>query len=142
MDGMKIHKVNIAPSLCFYFFLVVIAEVTFGNPDFPITIWQFDRISAWQWSVPVHAVGFIWLFLCNWLFYDRSIRIPVVASTLYFLLCETANWWIFDFFVYEAYPVGEAYPFGRAASFWLIILLYTLLCTATSLILRRRTDGG
>ena len=136
MDGMKINKVNIAPSVCFYFFLVVIAEVTFGNPDFPMTVWRFDTVPAWQWSVPVHAAGFFWLFFCNWIFYDRSIRFPIVASTLYFLVCETANWWIFHFFSYEAGP------FGRTASFWFIILLYTLLCTATSLLLRRRTDGG
>jgi hypothetical protein len=142
MDNMKIEKVNIAPTVCFYAFLVVISEVTLGNPEFPITVWRFVTIPTWQWSVPVHAIGFILLFFFNWLFYDKSIRIPIIASILYFLICETANWYIFHFFVYEPYPAGEALPIGAAGSFWFIILLYTALCTATSLLLRRRTNGG
>lgn len=136
MGNMKIKKENIVPAGCFYIFSVVIAEATLGNPEFPLTVWRFVSIPAWQWSVPVHAIGLIWLFFCNQLYYDRSIRIPIIASTLYFLACEIANWSIFHFFVYEPYPAGEA------GSFWLIILLYTVLCTATSLMLRRRTNGG
>ena len=142
MDGMKIKKENIVPAGCLYAFSVVIAEVTLGNPEFPITVWRFVEIPSWQWSAPVHAFGFIWLFFCNRLFYDRSIRIPIIASTLYFLACEALNWSVFHFFVYEPYPTGEPHHIGAAGSFWLIILLYTLLSTATSLLFRRRTDGG
>ncbi|MBC2717367.1 MAG: hypothetical protein HF978_18840 [Desulfobacteraceae bacterium] len=133
---MKIKKNSIIQAAVFYACSVVIAEATFGNPNFPINLWRFEIILAWQWSVPVHAAGFIWLFFCNRLFYDQSIMIPIFVSILFFIACETANWSVFHFFVYEPYPVGKAYPLGSAGSFWLIIFLYSVLCTVTSFLLR------
>ena len=136
MDGIKIKKSSIIQAAIFYTCSVVISEATFGNPDFPINVWRFEMIPAWQWSVPVHVAGFIWLFLCNRLFYDQNIRIPIIVAILFFLACETANWSIFHFFVYEPYPAGEAYPLGAAGSFWFIILIYSVLCTVTSMLFR------
>ena len=133
---MKIKKESMILAAVCYVLLVGSSEATLGNPDFPFTVWRFETIPTWQWSIPVHVFGFIWLLFLNQLFYDRSIRIPIIVSTLFFLACETANWSIFNFFVYEPNPVGKAYPLGAAGSFWLIILLYTVLCTITSYIFR------
>jgi len=137
MDLMKIKK-NILQASIFYTVSVVISEATFGNPDFFINFWRFETISNWQWSIPVHAAGFIWLFFCNRLFYDKSIVIPIFASLIYFIACETINWSFFHFFVYEPYPMGEAYPLGTAGSFWLIIFLYSVLCTVTTFLLKTK----
>lgn len=137
---MKTQKNSIIYAAVFYACSVVISEATFGNPDFFINLWRFELISVWQWSVPVHTAGFIWLFFCNRFFYDQSIMIPIVASLLFFIACEIANWSIFHFFVYEPFPIGEAYPTGAAGSFWLVIFLYSVLCTVTGFLFRTGND--
>lgn len=133
---MKISKNSMIQAAVFYACSVVISEMTLGNPEFPISVWRFVTIPAWQWSLPVHAAGFIWIFLCNNRFYDHGMRVPIVVSTLFFLVCETANWSMFHFFIYEPYPMGDRFHLGAAGSFWFIILLYTVLCTVTSFLLR------
>jgi hypothetical protein len=110
---------------------VFIGEITIGNPDFPFTIYHFDKIQAWQWSVPVHFTGFCWLLFWNNIFRRQVIILPIAVSTLFFLVGETANWFVFQFFKYEESPLGAA------GSFWIIIFLYIGMCTITSYIIRK-----
>lgn len=111
---------------------VFLGEITFGNPDFPITVWYFKKIPSWQWSLPVHMAGFIWLLVCNRLFSKRSVMLPIIAATLFFLGGETLNWYILEIFEYA----GRT-PWQRALSFWTVILMYAGLCTGVVLVLRR-----
>lgn len=110
---------------------VILGEMTFGNPEFPLTIWYFEKIPAWQWSLPVHLAGFLWLTACNRLFINRSVLVPVFLAALFFLVGEALNWYVFDFFAY----VGDL-PWQKALSFWVVFAMYIGLCTAAVLILR------
>ena len=110
---------------------IILGEMTFGNPDFPLTVWYFKTIPAWQWSLPVHLTGFIWLVACNRLLAARSALLPVLLSTAFFFLGETLNRYFLGFFVYA----GDL-PWQKALSFWSIIAMYAGLCTGAVLILR------
>lgn len=115
----------------FYGLSVTISELTIGNPNFPVTIWCFTTIPGWVWSLPVHTVGFLWLFAVNRWFEGKHIFVPVTLSTLFFFLAESANWFWFHFFQYGPRP------FDSVISFWIVIALYAILCTFCSLLLRR-----
>ena len=112
---------------------VVIGELTFGNPAFPLTVWYFEKIPAWQWSLPVHLAGFIWLVACNRFFSGRPVLIPVLSATCFFFIGETANWYFLDFFAYAGDQAWE-----KAVSFWIVIVMYAGLCAGGILILRTR----
>jgi len=115
----------------FYVFSVGISELTLGNPNFPVTIWWFTEIPGWTWSLPVHAIGFLFILAVNGWFERKHILAPVTVTTLFFFLAESANWYCFHFFQYGPHP------FGPTASFWIVIALYAVLCTLCSLLLRR-----
>ena len=128
---MALKKDKIIKSAVFFGVMIFIGEITLGNPDFPITLWKFEKISCWQWSVPVHAAGFIWMLFWNKIFINRNIILPILFSTLFFTAGETANWFVFNFFKYMENP------FGAIGSFWIIILLYLGLCSMSCIIIRK-----
>lgn len=131
---MKISR--IIPAAIFYSISVFLAEVTFGNPEFPFTLWVFDNLSAYRWSVPVHLAGFLWLLFWSKVLHQKHILFPTVVATLFFLSGETANRFLFRFFTYEENPFGSA-----ESSFWMIIGLYFILCFVTGFILRSKDQG-
>ena len=114
-----------------YAALIVLAELTFGNPAFPVNLWTFKAIPAYKWSVPIHAVGLLWLFFVNSLLDDKPLYVPVLMSVGFFLLAELSNLLVFHFFEYT--PVS---PLGSFPSFIAVILLYALLCAVCSLFVR------
>lgn len=119
--------------MLFYVFSVILSEATLGNPDFPITLWAFQKISVFYWSGPVHSIGFLWLLFWVKKLRNKSILFSILASVLFFLTMETANWFVFQFFSYEPFL------FGAKGSFTTIILLYVILCSVTCMILRQDT---
>jgi hypothetical protein len=127
---------RIIPAAIFYSISVILAEATFGNPEFPFTLWVFDNISAYKWSVPVHFTGFLWLIFWSKILYQKHLIFPAVMATLFFLFGETANWFLFNFFKYEENQFGSA-----GSSFWIIIGLYFILCSATCIILRSKDQN-
>lgn len=110
---------------------LIVGELTFGNPNFFVTVWYFPHTPAWQWSVPVHTAGFFWMLICVHLFRDRSLIWPVVFSTLFFFIGESLNWCVLNIFEYGGQTSG-----ARITSFWAVILMYLFLCTTTLLVLR------
>ena len=124
---------RIIAAAIFYSISVILAEATLGNPKFPITLWAFDNISVYKWSVPVHLLGFLWLIVWTAILSKKHFIYPAVITTLFFLAGETANWFLFHFFRYEETLFGSA-----SFSFWIIICLYFLLCLFTSIILRSK----
>ena len=131
-----------------YGILVLIAELTLGNPGFPYWLWRFVAIAPLFWSVPVHAVGFVWLY--TWTVIIRRWRrleslqvsrrlmliaviMVVLIGTGYFLGFEALNLLVLGFFSYSPAPFGL--PLGAAASFWLVIALYLFLSLVTAALL-------
>lgn len=113
-----------------YAALVFISENTLGNPDFPIHFWIFTTMPAWQWSVPVHFSGFLWIVFWNVKLKEESIVWAVVACLMFFFSAELLNRHVFHFFIYSRQPLGEDF------SFWVVIGLYVGLCAICSLFLR------
>jgi hypothetical protein len=125
---------TIRTALLFYAFSVILSESTLGNPNFPITLWAFQKISVFYWSVPVHGIGFLWLLFWVKILRDKPILFSILVSSLFFLVMEMANWFVFQFFTYEPYL------FGAEGSFATILLLYVILCSITCMILRSDTN--
>ena len=119
-------------ALAAYAVMVVAAEIVMGNPRFPAHLWKFTAIPAWQWSLPVHLLGFAVILLWTLLLIDRPAAISAAASTVFFIAAETLNLLYFNFFTYGG-PV-----FGTAASFGGILFLYLILCSGTVWNLRRK----
>ena len=117
---------------CVYTGLVTLAELTFGNPAFPATLWSFTGLPAYSWSVPVHAAGFVVLVLANRLFFRKPLYVPVLASLGFFFVAELANLAFFRYFEYT-----QLAPFGPYAAFLAVILLYAFLCAFCSFLLRK-----
>ncbi len=111
--------------------LILLGELTLGNPGFPINLWRFDAIAGWKWSLPVHTVGFLWLYFCNFGLIEEPLIIPALFSTLFFLCCETANRFVFQFFQYGGTMIDAP------AAFWMVIGLYFMVCTLTCAYLRK-----
>ncbi len=109
---------------------VFLAEISFGNPEFPFHFWSFTKIPTWQWSVPVHLSGLVWMVLWSVILRAKPIIWPIIISIGFFLVCEILNWTNFQFFNYSEKP------FGETISFWIVILLYVTLCTITNMMLR------
>lgn len=127
---MAFPKRKILRTAIIYGVLVFMSEITLGNPDFPINFWIFVNIAQWKWSIPVHLSGLLWLILWNFRLKDKSIIWSVLVASLFFIMAETLNWFVFGFFKYSDDP------FGKVASFWIIITLYIILCTLCSFLLR------
>ena len=125
---------NILITAILYTALVFLSEKTFGNPDFPVHFWIFIAIPAWQWSVPVHLSGFLWMVFWNIKLKDKPIEWPVFASLLFFFAAELLNRHLLHFFIYANKPLGAEF------SFWVVIGIYAVLCTICSLLLRRVAD--
>jgi hypothetical protein len=123
---------QIRTAFLFYAFSVTLSESTLGNPDFPITLWAFQKISVFYWSVPVHCMGFLWLLFWAKKLFNKPILFSILVSSLFFLVMETTNWFVFQFFTYEPYL------FGAEGSFAIIILLYMILCSIICMILRQK----
>ncbi len=122
---------RILAAAIFFALAVTVGELTFGNPDFPVTVWRFEKIPAWQWSLPVHAAGFLWILACQRWFSRHPAAVPVLLGTLFFLAGESLNWFVFRFFAY-----GGETPAEQMISFWLVILMYAALCAAVVWLLR------
>jgi xanthine/uracil permease len=125
-------KTDILRGALFFVAALIVGELTFGNPDFILTVWYFPDTPAWQWSLPVHAVGFFWMLICVRLFRNSTLFWPVVFSTLFFFIGESLNWYTLNIFQYGGRSEG-----ARMVSFWTVIAMYFLLCTTVLLILRR-----
>ncbi|MDD5712676.1 MAG: hypothetical protein PHY31_07965 [Smithellaceae bacterium] len=121
---------NILSTFVVYAIMVFLAEITLGNPRFLINIWTFTTVEPWQWSIPVHLLGFAWLMMVNWLLSAHALAWSILLSTLFFLAAEFLNWSVFGFFTYADYPLGTSF------SFWVVILLYACLAATCSLLLR------
>ncbi|MFO7559623.1 MAG: hypothetical protein R6X10_12390 [Desulfobacterales bacterium] len=127
---------RIIPAAIFYSISVFLAEVTFGNPEFPFTLWVFDNLSAYKWSVPVHLAGFLWLIFWNKMFAEKHVIFPAIMATVFFLCGETLNRFFLHYFKYQ-----EIFFRSAEFSFWIIIGLYFILCFATGFILRSKDQG-
>ena len=127
---MKINKNKVILTIILYGILVFFAEITLGNSDFPFNLWVFTKIPTWMWSLPVHLSGIILLFIWNYILKEKHIIWPIFLSSVFFLIAEIANWFVFNFFSYSAYP------FGQAGSFWIVIILYLGLCAICSIFFR------
>jgi hypothetical protein len=114
-----------------YSILIFTAEITLGNPDFPLTLWTFVSIDGWQWSLPVHTIGLGWIFFVYLKFSGQSIFLLTAVSSGYFILMETLNAVLFHFFIYGKNPLGEYF------SFFIVIVLYVVLCGICVFILKR-----
>ena len=125
-----LNKSKIFQTALLYSTLVFMGEITLGNPAFPVNLWEFVEIHTWKWSIPVHLLGLIWLIVCNLKLKETPKIWSILISSLFFLLAETLNWFVFNFFEYS----NE--PFGQVASFWIVIMLYIGLCTICSFLLR------
>ena len=123
-----------------YGILVLIAELTFGDPGFPYWLWRFTTIAPLAWSLPVHSVGYVWLYawtvtirrrmgpealLAGSRLMLRTIIPAALIGTGYYLVFEALNLFVLGFFSYSPTPLGL--PLGAAASFWLVIILYLVL---------------
>jgi len=126
---------RIIPAAVFYGISVFLAEATFGDPEFPFSLWAYDSRPAYLWSVPVHAAGFLWLVFWNNMFVQKHIIFPTIFATVFFLAGETLNWFFFDYFKYQKTFFGSA-----GFSFWIIIGMYFILCVTTTIILRSHQD--
>ena len=128
----KIPVKRIIQTCAAYGIVVFCSEIILGNPRFPLRLWEFTAIPAWQWSLPVHLLGFAVILLWTLLLIDRPAAISAAVSTVFFIAAETLNLLYFNFFTYGG-PV-----FGTAASFGGILFLYLILCSGTVWNLRRK----
>ncbi len=127
------NKNSIIYAALFWVIATVLGEITFGNPDFPVTFWVFKKIEPWKWYMVSHVGGFLWLLLVNKLFLEKAIVWPILLSTAYFATGETLNWFFLDYFIYTDKP------FGPAGAYWTIILSY-LACSAIMAYILRKQD--
>lgn len=107
---------------CGYTAAVCIAENTVGNAGFLLYFWCFERIPAWQWSLPVHGAGFLWIVGWTFALRCRPEVISMIVSWIFFAAAELLNRCWFQFFDY-----GRE-PFGANFSFVAVLLLYAMLC--------------
>lgn len=114
-----------------YAAMILLAELTFGNPAFLANLWAFQDIAAYKWSVPIHTVGFVWTLFVNSLFLDMPLYVPVLGSVGFFLAAELLNLLFLHIFEY-----AQLSPLGPYPSFIAVILLYTILCAVCSFFLR------
>lgn len=119
-----------------YVLLVASAELTLGNPDFPVFFWKFTAIPNYLWSVPVHLAGLFWMLFWNMILLEWHVAFPVLLATLFFIVAELLNLLWLEFFIYAGEPLGS--PF----SFTAVIVLYAVLCTLCSLNVRRKPAAG
>ena len=115
-----------------YGLLVFLAEMTLGNPEFPVHLWAFHTLPAWRWSVPVHLFGFLWLAFWNRRLASKKMFWPILTGVYFFLAAETLNGFVFNYFEYAQQPFG-----GAVGSFWIVIALYAVLCAVSVHLLRR-----
>ena len=127
---MKISTGKIISRAALFAILVAGAELAFGNLNLIISLWYFEKISPWAWSLPIHLAGFALLVWLNTIFYEKSMALPITLSLLFFATGETANALYFNFFKYSDGPLG---PPG---SFAAVIVLYLVLCALFSFIFR------
>jgi hypothetical protein len=107
---------------CIYAALICIAELTLGNAAFPLHLWHFTAIPSWQWSVPVHGAGFLWIALWSRSLREQPAYISISVSWAFFAVAETANrFWLMLF----DYSGG---PLGTNVSFLAVLVIYAVLC--------------
>jgi hypothetical protein len=114
---------------------VFIAESTVGNARFPLCLWHFDRIPAWQWSLPVHGAGLVWIIAWTYALRRRPAVIPMIVSWVFFAAAELFNRYLFRFFDY-----GRV-PFGVNVSLVAVLVLYAVLCVIVVYALRMWVFG-
>lgn len=122
---------NILLIACAYASAVLASELTLGSAAFPLHFWYFGNTPAWQWSVPVHLAGFLWITLWNRALINRPAVLPFLASWAFFAGAETANLLALGLFEYSPEPLG------RRVSFLAVLVLYGMLCAACVYALRR-----
>ena len=116
-----------------YAFVIVCGELTMGNPHFPIHLYTFTKIPAWQWSLPVHLTGFFWILFMSKRLGSSLVYIPILLSLLFFLTGELLNAFLFHFFSYEQYP------FGPVFSFVAVIFSYLVLCSLCCFLMKEQS---
>ena len=120
---------------CAYAAAIFTTEMTLGNPDFPLHLWHFTAVPAWQWSVPVHAAGFLWIAFWSRVLRDRPAILSFGVSWTFFVSAETINRTMLGFFDYSSEP------FGSNVSFTTVLILYAILCVAVMYAIRRYGPG-
>ena len=103
-----------------YTALIMAGELTLGNPYFLVTLWQFTAIAPWQWSLPIHAAGFLWLLLWDKLL--KPLWLKVFIISLFFITGEFTNLLWLHYFDYTDLALV-----GRPGAFILVIILYLIL---------------
>ena len=116
---------------CAYAAAVLASELTLGSAAFPLHFWYFGDFPAWQWSVPVHLAGFLWMTSWNRVLANWPAALPLLASWAFFAAAETANLLALGLFEYSPGPCGHG------ASFLAVLVLYGMLCAACGFALRR-----
>ncbi len=109
---------------------VYIAENTLGNAGFPLYLWYFERIPAWQWSLPVHGAGFIWIAAWTYALRRRQTTLSILVSWAFFAAAEMLNIFRLKLFDYSSKPFGI--DFSLAA----VLALYAILCVVAVYALR------
>ncbi|MBN1532590.1 MAG: hypothetical protein JXA20_08010 [Spirochaetes bacterium] len=122
---------RVVPIACAYGAAILAAELILGSAGSPLHLWHFERISPWQWSLPVHAAGFLWILAWTRLLRHRPAAVSMIASWAFFAVAETCNRFLLVLFEY-----GGAI-LGGGASLAAVLVLYALLCGAAVYALRR-----
>lgn len=115
---------------CAYAASIFVAENTLGNAGFPLCLWYFGRIPAWQWSLPVHGAGFIWIAAWTYELRRRHITHSILVSWAFFAAAETLNLFRLKFFDYSSKPFGIDFSFAA------VLALYAILCVVAVYALR------
>jgi len=116
---------------CIYAAAIAVAENTLGSAEFPLHFWYFDRIPAWQWSMPVHAAGFLWVLLWTRTLRTRPALLSTIVSWAFFIIAEALNCCCLKLFNYGSEP------FGVGGSFMAVLALYGVLCGVMVYAVRR-----
>ncbi len=115
----------------FYAAAVFIAEITLGSAEFPLHFWYFSGMPAWQWSVPVHGAGFLWIALWTRALRSHPAILSMAVSWAFFIAAETINRFCLLLFDYSSETLGIE------ASFSAVLALYAMLCAVIVYTLRK-----
>lgn len=116
---------------CAYTAAIFIAENTLGNAGFPLCFWHFERIPAWQWSLPVHGAGFIWIAAWTKALRAKPAVLSMIVSWIFFTTAEFLNRHLLRLFDYSTEL------FGINFSFVAVMVLYGILCALCVFAMRR-----
>jgi hypothetical protein len=115
---------------CAYAVSISLAELTFGNRQFPFHLWVYEKATPIEWSLPVHLAGFFWIIIWNRILSNKPFILAVMVCMLFFTAAEGLNYCCLKWFAYTGGFLG------RPGALALILLLYGILCVCMIYILR------